>query len=135
MDKPVIDMPDIKPITDEEVATIKSKIERGTEEARSDDLIKGLYRYILRIEADSKAMSALQETVERLEKPWQPIAEFSNDHYDKRMLFLVPPYGATTGHLCSYTDKWELHSVLNKEAVPTHFSHILSPPSQSGEQS
>lgn len=43
-----------------------------------------------------------------------------------RVLLWVPPYGHTTGHL-GRDGRWNLHSVLNKDAKPTHWQHVFGP--------
>jgi hypothetical protein len=63
---------------------------------------------------------------------WQPIETAPRD--GRRVLLFVPPYGPSTGH---YRDdhnwgesasSWFAHSVLNKEAEPTHWQPLPSPP-------
>lgn len=54
---------------------------------------------------------------------WQPIETAPTNH--KRVLLFVPPYGATTGH---FDERWHCHSVLNKEAQPTHWMPLPDPP-------
>jgi|TARA_R110000787_G_scaffold3653_2_gene14179 hypothetical protein len=49
----------------------------------------------------------------------------------ERILLLVPPYGATTGH---YYKDWHCHSVLNKEAVPTHWMPLPAPPKEDADE-
>lgn len=51
--------------------------------------------------------------------------DFGEIPFGRRVLFWVPPYGPTTGHV-DY-DGRHLHSVLNKEAEPTFWAHIPSP--------
>ncbi len=62
---------------------------------------------------------------------WQPIdtgptgRTLSNGACSERVLLWVPPYGPSTGHYDD--DKWHCHSVLNKDAVPTHWKRIDPP--------
>lgn len=42
-----------------------------------------------------------------------------------RVLAWVPPYGPSTAHL--ENGRWHCHSVLNKDAVPTHWKHARAP--------
>lgn len=60
---------------------------------------------------------------------WQLIREAKNLD-GIRLLLWVPPYGPTTGHYDH--GGWHLHSILNKEAEPTHFATI-EPPSVCGD--
>ena len=50
----------------------------------------------------------------------------------QRLLLWVPPYGPITGHFdlgptCEY-GVWRCHSILNKEAQPTHWMFLPPPP-------
>ena len=60
-------------------------------------------------------------------KGWQPIEDCDNEGrwFGVRVLLLVPPYGATTGH---FDGKWHMHSVLNRSAEPTHWMPLPAPP-------
>ena len=55
--------------------------------------------------------------------PWQPIATAPCD--GSRVLLLIPPYGAGSGH---WDGRWIGHFVLNREAEPTHWAPLPRPP-------
>ena len=61
---------------------------------------------------------------------WQPIETAPKD--GTRVLLFVPKYGAMSGHFPIYgtstQEKWNLHSCLNKEAIPTHWMPLPEPP-------
>lgn len=63
---------------------------------------------------------------------WQPIETAPKD--GTRVLLFVPPYGASTGHYRAQhnwgetASNWYAHSVLNKEAEPTHWMPLPPPP-------
>lgn len=63
---------------------------------------------------------------------WQPIETAPKDH--TRLLLMVPPYGVSCGHFdCLWengTERWVMHSVLNKSATPTHWMHLPAPPEE-----
>ena len=45
-----------------------------------------------------------------------------------RLLLFVPPYGVTTGNYNSDDERWSCHSVLNREAQPTHWMPLPDSP-------
>lgn len=55
---------------------------------------------------------------------WKPIKDATELMDGSRVLLWVPPYGPSTGH---YDERWHCHSVLNRDAVPTHYAAINSP--------
>ena len=62
---------------------------------------------------------------------WQPIetaptGRLKNIPTTERILLFVPPYGISCGH---WDNGWCCHSILNKEAQPTHWMRINEPPS------
>lgn len=64
---------------------------------------------------------------------WQPIETAPKD--GTRVLLFVPPYGPSTGHYeparvnwGPNASLWVSHSVLNKEAAPTHWMPLPTPP-------
>lgn len=82
---------------------------------------------------DSYSRTVLANAAEEIKRlrgqGWQPIetAEPKGRHLGVRFLLFVPPYGATTGH---FDQSWNLHSILNKEAQPTHWQPLPQPPEQ-----
>ena len=64
---------------------------------------------------------------------WQPIETAPKD--GARVLLWVPPYGPSTGHFDVHASApmWRCHSVLNREAQPTHWMPLPPAPTQEGE--
>lgn len=82
---------------------------------------------------------ALRESIRELEAStqWRPIDTAPRD--GTRVLLWVPPYGPSTGHYeparvnwGPNASLWIAASVLNKEAHPTHWMPLPSPPKQDG---
>ena len=59
-----------------------------------------------------------------MSKNWGPITA-AYPASGRRVLLWVPPYGQTTGHRDE--DGWHLHSILNKDAVPTLWMEVEDP--------
>lgn len=63
---------------------------------------------------------------------WQPIETAPKD--GTRVILYVPPYGAMTGHNTfsnfggRQSDYWSCHSSLNRDAQPTHWMPLPTPP-------
>lgn len=64
------------------------------------------------------AISTMNDTPQ-----WQDISTHNGD--EKRVLLFVPPYGAMSGH---YDNGWHCHACLNKDAMPTHWQPLPTPP-------
>lgn len=81
------------------------------------------------------APTLLRELIERQEADgWQPIETAPKD--GTRILAFVPRYGATTAHFdARNTHRFICHSVLNREAQPTHWMPLPEPPQTNGDQS
>lgn len=69
---------------------------------------------------------------------WQPIETAPKD--GTRVLLFVPPYGPSTGHYeparvnwGPNASLWVSHSILNKEAAPTHWMPLPTPPQEDGD--
>lgn len=59
---------------------------------------------------------------------WRDIESAPKD--GTRVLLFVPPYGPSTGHFEDSSlsvPHWIMHSVLNKEANPTHWKPLTPP--------
>lgn len=78
-----------------------------------------LLQYI--IEQCEEARAAL--TTPPAPSPWRPIETAPRD--GTRVLLLIPPYGAGSGH---WDEKWIGHFVLNREAPPTYWMPLPTPP-------
>lgn len=59
-----------------------------------------------------------------MQREWQPIETAPLN--EQRVLLFVPPYGATTGHFSG--PRWHCHSVLNRDAQPTHWMPLPGSP-------
>ena len=63
---------------------------------------------------------------------WRDISTAPRNH--TRVLLYVPPYGVSCGHFdCVWengVERWIMHSVLNKEAQPTHWVPLPAAPGQ-----
>ena len=78
-------------------------------------------------------IAALKDAGYVIEPDWRPIEEAPKD--GTRVLLFVPPYGPSTGHYeparanwGPNASLWICHSVLNKEASPTRFRPLPTPP-------
>ncbi len=81
----------------------------------------------------SDAMQTIYATLTELTElraamTWQPIDTAPKDR--TRVLLFVPPYGVSTGHYSQEFGKWSCHSLLNKDAVPTHWMPLPTPPKE-----
>ena len=71
---------------------------------------------------------ALAELAERrAAQAWQPIETAPKD--GQRIYAYCSPYGAGTAH---YHEGWHLHFCLNKDAHPTHWMPLPTPPATGG---
>lgn len=62
---------------------------------------------------------------------WQPIETAPTNNV--RVLLYVPPYGVTTGNCNEDINgniRWNMHAVLNKQAMPTHWIPLPEPPKE-----
>lgn len=79
---------------------------------------------------DGCPASLYEQAADMLEaEGWRDMSEFSFEvgslGVGERMLFMVPPYGISTGHFNG--DKMSYHSILNRDAEATHFKRVTPP--------
>jgi len=82
-----------------------------------------------------RAQAAIDAMPAQASQGWQDIetAPTGKNEFtiSERMLVLVPPYGASCAH---YDNGWNCHSILNKEAEPTHWMPLPEPPQENSQE-